>query len=124
MAEKVTLSPKQTKALTALLATGEVTQAAEAAGVTRKTVHKWLLLPDFRAALDLGEGEAFKDATRRLSGLLVRSVEELEKLLLKNDLPVSDRIRIIRTVLDTYPRLREITSLDGRIAALEEALNE
>jgi phage terminase small subunit len=124
MAQKVTLSPKQTKALTALLTTGEVTQAASAAGVTRKTVHKWLLLPQFQEALEKGEGEAFKDATRRLSGLLGKSIDELEKLLVHDGLPVVEKIRVVRTILDTYPRLREMTSFESRLLALEESLNE
>lgn len=122
MAQKVT--QKQTLAIGTLLTTGDVTKAAEAAGVTRKTVHKWLNLPAFSTELEKAESKAFSDATRRLSGLLGRSVEELEKLLLTGDLSVPDRIRTIRTVLDLYPRLRETASFDDRMSRLEEAIQD
>ncbi|MBE3117631.1 MAG: hypothetical protein IMZ50_02605 [Candidatus Atribacteria bacterium] len=120
MDQKVT--PKQILAIGALLTTGDVSRAAKAAGVTRKTVHKWLNLPDFSNALEEAGSKAFSDATRRLSGLLGRSVDELEKLLLKGDLTVSERIRVVQIILDVAPRWREMTSFDGRMRRLEEAI--
>lgn len=126
MVEKVTqknrVTQKQSLAISALLTTGDVSRAAEAAGVTRKTVHKWLKLPAFSAALEDAERNAFSDATRRLSGLLGRSLDELEKLLLKGDLTVSERIRVVQTIIDAAPRWRKNNSLDDRMRRLEEML--
>lgn len=47
------LSPSKVEALAVLLSGGKVTEAADAAGVTRQTVHRWRREdPDFQAAED------------------------------------------------------------------------
>jgi len=46
-----TLSPGQQKAITALLATNTQAEAAQAAGVSLRTIARWLRLPSFRDAL-------------------------------------------------------------------------
>ena len=45
------LSPKQRKAIEALLTTGEVKAAAAAAGIHRDTLHRWLKEPIFLDAV-------------------------------------------------------------------------
>ena len=109
------------RAIIELAAGADVSKAAEAAGVERETVSRWKQNPDFKAALVKIESETAADATRRLAGLLDKTVDELEALLSKVLDPV-DKIRVIRTILTCYPRMAEITSIDSRISEIEETL--
>jgi hypothetical protein len=113
------LTTPQRKAITALLTERTRAEAAKVAGVGERTLYRWLQEDDeFKAALSLEEAEVFSDASRRLSGLLGRSIDELSKLL-DSDMQPVDKIRTIRTILASAPRLREISSLEARIQELE-----
>ena len=117
------LTTPRRKAIAALLTERTRADAAKVAGVGERTLYRWLQDDDdFKAALSLAEAEVFSDASRRLSGLLGRSIDELGKLLESNMEPV-DKIRTIRTVLASAPRLREIASLEARIQELESLIS-
>src|SRR5436190_1559367 len=58
------LTPKQRKAVEALLTTGEVSGAAEAAGVSRDTVYRWLKAPAFLAAVREAEARGLRALER------------------------------------------------------------
>jgi len=52
------LTPKQRKAVEALLLTGDVSAAAKAAGVSRESLYRWLRQPLFLAAVREAEARA------------------------------------------------------------------
>lgn len=115
------LTPDRRRALDALLATGDQQQAAAAAGVTDRTIRRWLVEPAFVAALQEAQG-ALLDATTndlvRASGgavgLLRRTVENV-------DAPLALRIRAAGILLDSTLRWRELRDIERRLAALEAA---
>ena len=116
------ISGKQTRAISALLTSRTNSEAAQKAGISERALYRWLKEDDFRLALDKAEANLVEDVTRRLASLMGQSIDELEKLLQSGITPPGDRLRAIRTVLDIYPRLRELTSLDIRIERLEREL--
>lgn len=128
MAENATLqalTPRQRRALESLLASGDVTEAARAANVARQTVHKWLQRPAFRAALDKAEA----DKLHGLQSALVRLGDKATSALgaeLDGDSPMAAgaRVRAADIVLSHLLKMRELVTLEDRIAALEAALED
>jgi hypothetical protein len=63
------LTPRQRRAIAALLSSRDVKAAALAAKVGARTLYRWLDDQSFRNALSAAESEAIDTATRRLIGL-------------------------------------------------------
>ena len=114
------LTPRQLKAVEALLITGEVAQAATAARVTRETVYKWLRLPHFQQAVSEAEGRALQTLAGRLVGLGELAALTLENVMADLDASPAARVMAASKVIDALLRLRELVTLEARIAALED----
>ncbi len=115
------LSPKQRRAVAALLATGEVTAAAREAGVHRDTLHRWLRQPDFLAAVRQAEAEALDELSRLLVRLGRTAAATLAKAMADPAAPYPTRVRAADAALGRLLQLRELATLEARVAALEEA---
>lgn len=120
MADSLTF--KQRKALEVLLVTGDITQAAQAAHVSRQTVHNWLKQPAFAAALDAGERAALADITRALVRLGEKATKTLESAMSGESIHPSTRVRAADIVLARLLQLRELVTLEERLADLEAAV--
>lgn len=116
------LSPAQRKAIETLLTTGSVAAAALAAGVHRSTLYKWQADGDFVAALREAEAQAVAGLARSLAGLGEGAAQALYEAL-QGDQKITVRLRASEIVTDRLLKLRELVSLEERIAALEEKLN-
>lgn len=120
MAGKVT--PRQFKAIRALLTDGDVTAAAQAAGVSRKTIYAWLKDNEaFKAALDRAEAAALKALERDLVRLGKAATDTLgEAIAGGNGATMATRVRASDIILGRLLQLREIVDLEERVQALEE----
>lgn len=128
MAEKVTihrkrLTPRQRKAIEALLTTGDKTAAAEAAGVQRQTIYRWLKLPHFRAALAEAEAEALASLSRALVRLGDNATATLEQAMGDDESSWSVKVRAADVVLSRLLQLRELVDLEQRVSELERQLS-
>ncbi len=85
-----TLPPQQTQALASLLVGQTVTAAADAAGVDRTTVHRWLREDwDFQAALNRARRE-FRDGLRaHLENVAERAVQAVNEAIEAGDVKVA-----------------------------------
>lgn len=115
MGEKLTL--RQRKALETLVETGNVSQAADVAQVSRVTVHKWLKEEDFKAELRAAELDALEAFGRELVSLSRETAEVLRAAL--TDESTSVRLRAAQMVLDGILRVRELVSFEERLTTLE-----
>lgn len=119
MTENGTLTPKQHRAITALLTERDIRSAATAAGVGERTLWRWLGNPVFRAFLAATEGEVIDAATRRLLSLQDSAIDALEDVL-KNGNHTNKR-QAAQAILDTMLKVRELRNIESRLAALEAA---
>ncbi len=71
------LTRKQQAALLALLANSTVRDAAGMAGMSEKTLWRWLQLPSFVAALRAAQREALDTAICELQGASAKAVQKL-----------------------------------------------
>lgn len=118
MAEFGALERKQARAIGALLSAPTVREAAELAGVSERTLTRWLAEDDFRAALLTAEGEAIDRAARRLIGLQDQALSVLAGVLCGTD-SATVKVRAAQTVLEFTLRLRELRNIESRLAKLE-----
>ena len=124
MSKNESLSSKQRRALHALLIQPTIAGAAVYCGVAESTLYRWLADADFHAALAEAEGLAIDAAARRLVGLTETAIETLACVLVDPQVAVAVRLRAVEAVLANMLRLRELGTLEQRLAKLEEAYHE
>jgi len=101
------LSPAQEQVLTALLGGATVTTAAQAAGVDRTTVHRWLRSDfDFQAALNRARRELRDAMSSRLHDAAQRAVQTVCAAVEGGDAKIAIAL------------LKGLGLLDGRAAAI------
>lgn len=115
------LSPKQHKALEALLATGEVTAAAREAKINRVTLYRWLKDPTFLAAVREAEAAALDELSRLLVRLGRTAVATVAKAMSDPTTPPATKVRAADVALNRLLQLRELAQLEARVQALEAA---
>ena len=122
MYEKIT--PRQRKAIESLLTRGDVKSAAQAAGVTRKTIYRWFKQDHFKRALAEAEAEAVASLSRALVRLGDRATQTLEGAMADGEARMGTRVRAADIVLNRLLQLRELVDLTERVAELERKLKE
>ncbi|MDI6696841.1 MAG: hypothetical protein QME21_17470 [Anaerolineales bacterium] len=113
------LTPKKMQAIAALLSAPSVEKASEVAGISKRTLWRWLREDAFKAALTQAEGEAIADATRRLVGLQGAALSVIEQVLADRFQPAPVRLQAAKLIFDILLRLRSLTALEERLARLE-----
>ena len=121
MKEVPGLTPKQMKAVEALMLTGETASAATAAKVTRNTLYRWMKQPDFQAAVRDAEAQAIDEVSRVLIRLSKSAVGTLAAAMAERDAPIGPRIRAADITLSRLLQVRELAVLEDRLTALEAA---
>jgi hypothetical protein len=113
------ITPKQTKAITALLTCRTVTEAATVANISTRQLYRWLELPAFVAALKAAESQVIDEATRRLLAGMGDALDTLHDLMTTG---TSESVR--RAAADNWLaqvlRVRELADIEKRLVALEK----
>ncbi len=118
------LSTHQTKVLDCLATGATKEQAATIAGVTVRTVNRWIAEDEtFKAALDELTQTAVIEAAFNLSAMLTKANKAIQGILDSSKAKDGDKLRAASLVYDTFIKIKEFNELDGRIKALEEAQN-
>ena len=118
LATEKKLTPGQRKAIETLFTTGSVSAAALAAGVNRATIYKWRNDETFSLAMQEAEADAVAGLARSLAGLGESAAQALYEAL-QSDQKITVRLRAAEIVTDRLLKLRELVTLEERIARLE-----
>lgn len=113
------LNTNQRRAVEKLAAGGDKKAAAEAAGVTIRTIDRYLNEPTVRAALDKATGAAVGDVARRMVGAMDTAVTTMLDLVKNEKTPASVRLRAAIAIIEHGPKLFEAHDLITRIEQLE-----
>jgi hypothetical protein len=116
------LSVRQRRAVAALLSEPTVAAAAKVAGVSRKTLYRYLAAPTFRAALAERQGDVLRMSAARLAGMLSQALDVVG-LDLGAGVAGDMRLRAAGLVLRHVASLLEYASLEERVRSLEERAN-
>jgi hypothetical protein len=114
------LSEKQVIAIQALMRSRTYSEAAEAAGVSRVTLYRWLKDDLFNAELSKQKNELIKRSSRKLAGSLDLAVDVLIDLL-KTKNPQIRRLTAVN-LIEYSIKTNDITDIEKRIKALEETI--
>jgi hypothetical protein len=112
------LTPKQVKALTALLAGRTIEATAKDIGVNPATVHRWLGEPAFKAARDAGQRELAELGLSLLLSL-VRNAVAVQAAHLQEQTRVQIRQRASEFVIEHALKWIELEEIQRRLEALE-----
>ena len=124
MATSDNLTPKRRAFVRALLTERDIKSAAAAAGISETTAYRWAKDGDIQAAILDAEADALNTVTRGLIRLAGGAVGTLEDAMADSDARASARVRAADIVLGRLLQLRELVTLEERIAALEEAVGD
>jgi len=114
------LPPKQRKAIEVLVTSGNVTEAAAAAGVSRETIYTWMRSDKaFQTERDGISSANIGELSTRLNSLAQQAVSTLQEILSNPDAPVNARIRAADIVIGRQVQLYEMADIARRITRLE-----
>ena len=119
MAQDGTLSTKQQAAIAALLSSPSITEAAEASGIGRSTMHRWLEDPEFKQALSAAEAEAISSAVRRMVGDMSDNLATMRDIRDDKESSAALALRAAIALDASLLKWREIASIEERLVALE-----
>jgi hypothetical protein len=114
--------PSEKRSLLALaLASGtSITDAAEQAGISRKTVQRYLARPAFRRLVARQRAEMLASALGRMTDNMSRAADTVASLL--DGAEPHIRLRAARTLLSLGLRLQDAVDVDERVRELEREL--
>lgn len=113
------LTPKQQRAIAALLTERTLTAAAAKIGVGDKTLYRWLQQPSFRAELDAAETRIVDETARAVLRLQHAALAVVGLIMADGRESASVRLAAAKTALEYGIRLRELQAIERRLAALE-----
>jgi hypothetical protein len=120
--EKSSLSLKQQKALSALIAQPTIGLAAAASGVGERTIYLWLSSDaNFQAEFRKVKAEIVSNAMYQLQKATNNAVNVALSLMNDPETPASTRLGAARLVLEMALESVKLEALEARIEALEQA---
>jgi len=125
MAEnKKNLTPKQQKAIVALLSNSTIEKAAVDAGISERTLYRWLNDPCFRDECRKSRRQLFSQSMGRIQKLASHAVTQLAMTIANPGVKDSVRVTASRTVLENARLSVELDDMNERLDQLENLLNE
>ena len=115
------LTPQQTLAVPIIAVSPSVAAGAKAAGISRTTLHRWMLDPAFRAEVESARKDAAALAYSELQALALKSVAALSSLLEDGDPRV--RAHAVRTALNTIRKADIDRDLRQRLDLLSNTID-
>lgn len=109
------LSPNEFKALQALLTHPSKTEAAEAAGISVRTLQRYLADESFQEAYRDAFQDLVTDATRQVQQSLSPAIKALRSIVEDEGENASARISAARALLEYGLRMTELSDILGEL---------
>jgi predicted site-specific integrase-resolvase len=119
-----TLTPRQWKALGALLVAPSIRQAAADADVPEKTLHNWLKNGKFEVAYREARREAVRQSTARAQSAASAMVAVMIRIAVKDTARDADRISAASKVYDIAFKGVELEDLRNELEQLQALIRE
>lgn len=116
------LSPKQQRAIFALLSEPTLEDAAKQTGVQRTTLWRWLQEPDFRSSYMQARRLAVQRAIARTQAVTSEAVETLREIMSDKSAKGSERVAAAKAIIDYAFKGVELEDLAQRLEAVEAAM--
>ena len=116
------MTPRQQKALAALLTSPSKAAAAKAAGIAPRTLRDYWGDPEFQAAYRDAFGNMVEDATRQAQQAISPAMSTLREIVEDREEDAQARISAARAILSHGIKLTETTDILNRLQELETAM--
>jgi hypothetical protein len=116
------LTPKQQKAISALLDQPTLKEAAAASSVNESTLWRWLQDEGFQQVYRQARGQLLESTLTALQSASGLAVETLRAVMEDQTAQPSARVSAAKAVLELGLKGREILEVEERLRALEERL--
>lgn len=123
-AQETELTPKQARALSAILTTPTLAAAADACGLSTRTMTNFMNMPHFRQALAQAEAQAMSEAARRLAIDASAAAQTLKDIMADPLAPAAARVNAARAWLALTPEFRRFANFEERLNELEKRLTD
>lgn len=117
------LNPKQERAITALLSTSRLNEAARLAGVSDSTLGRWLRDAAFKERLRQERGEAIGAAVGSLQVAMATAAETLCTVAADPAQPGAVRVSAAKAILDAGLRAAMVDDLGAQVDEMRAALD-
>lgn len=116
------LTPRQNRAISVILNSRSIVEAAQRLDISRETLHKWFRDVSFKEAYDEQSRETVSLAVESLKLTMDKAVEVLNRLLDNRNPNV--RHRAACALLDHGRKFIELQEIESRLSELEQNLKE
>ena len=111
------MSASNEQIIAALLTTGTIAQAAEAAQIAPRTIYKRMGTPEFKAAYSAARADLIRGAVTALNGYMAEAVEVVAEIMRDPSAPPTTRIQAARLILDNAARFTDRMAEADRLTA-------
>ena len=118
------MTPKQEKALAALLTAHTMREAAQQAGIDERTLRRYLQEPEFLTEYRKVSGEILRNARMTAQQSITPALDTLRSVCADREARAGDRIAAARSLLEWAVKLTEAADFEERLTALEAAAAE
>jgi len=117
------LNHQQSHAVMALMSEASIDRAASRAGVSTRTLHRWMTQVDFQRAYRLARRQAFQQATTIVVKYAPVAVSTLVRILSDRDAPPHAQVTAAGLLLRFGRESIQLDDVMARVDALEAALS-
>jgi DNA invertase Pin-like site-specific DNA recombinase len=121
-AESPDLTPKQERAILALLSEGTTKDAAAKCGVNEATIWRWLQLTEFQERYRGARRQVVETAISQLQSDCTVAARVLREVAEDTKAPSSSRVMAARTILEQSLKAVELMDLVARVDRLEKGM--
>lgn len=116
------MTPKQNKVLAALLTAPSKAAAAQAAGISPRTLRDYLADPTFRQEYQKAFAGLVEDATRQAQQAIAPALSTLREVVEDSNENAQARISAAKSILEYSMKLTEKTDILTRLDELERTI--
>jgi AcrR family transcriptional regulator len=118
------LNGKQTKALSALLCSATLAEAAKKSNVPERSLYRYLRTPHFADAYREARSKQVQQAICQIQRISTKAAMTLETIMTDPLTKATARVLACRTILHTALQAVELEDLQARLTALEQSAQE
>ena len=115
---------KKEEAIAAMLSQPSLEAAARSIGISVKTLHRWLKIPEFHRSYFDARREVVSQANARMQQNAGFAAATLLKTMVSQDVPASVRVRAALSVMQIAQKSFQDEDLEMRLAAVEQSLDK
>lgn len=118
------LSRNQELAIAALLSNPSIPGAASAAGISERSLYRWLADDGFQKDYKKARRKVVQQAITQIQASISAAVQTLKEIMKNPEAPASSRVSAAKTLIEMGLKATEFEQLEERIEELEKIVKD